>query len=229
MLATQDDLHALSSSFSKLLKRGFGKGPETCYAVLKGNKLYVYLRSFMTPAEEVLYGNHQNNLITEFRTSVIQSLSKELLQESSRLLGVQFESFYQDWNYDTNSGMLLLVSTNVKVDIKTEEMVSDGVYKVIRTVGARFHKLPVTLRTVPSPTNCYVVESKGILLPLEKLIYERGQTDLLLTQARNIKKGYWTHKSVFEEILNRSVEDIFMMWDYGENKHYLIIIFGRIN
>ncbi|MGI8387271.1 Na-translocating system protein MpsC family protein [Robertmurraya sp. P23] len=229
MLATQDDLHALSSSFSKLLKRGFGKGPETCFTVFKGNKLYVYIRNFMTPAEEILYNDHQNNLITEFRTSVIRSLSDELLQESSRLLGMPFHSFYQDWNYDTNSGMLLLVSNSVNLDLKTEEKGSDGVNKVIRKIGTQFHKIPVTLRTVPSPTNSYAVESKGVLLPLENFIYERGQMELLLTQARNVKKGYMTHKNIIEEALNRSIEDIFMMWDYVENKNYLIFIFGRIN
>jgi uncharacterized protein YbcI len=229
MLATQDDLHALSSSFSKLLKRGFGKGPQTCYAVLKGNKLYVYIRSFMTPAEEILYGNHQYNLIAKFRTSVIRTLSEEFLNESSKLLGVQFESFYQDWNYDTNSGLLLFVSNSVNVDTKTEEMGSEGINKVIRTVGARFHKLPVALRTVPSPTNSYTIELKGVLLPIENLLYERGETDLLLTQVRNIKKGYWVHKGIIEEALNRSIEDIFMMWDYVENKNYIIFIFGRIN
>jgi len=229
MLATQDDLHALSSSYSKLLKRGFGKGPETCFTVFKGNKLYVYIRNFMTPAEEILYKNQQNNLITEFRTSVIRSLSDELLQESSRLLGVPFHSWYQDWNYDTNSGMLLFVSNSVSFDLKTEDKGSDGVYSAIRAIGTQFHKMPVTLRTVPSPTNSYAVESKGVLLPLENFIYERGQMELLLTQANNVKKGYMTHKNMIEEALNRSIEDIFIMWDYVDDKNYLIIIFGRIN
>lgn len=229
MLATQDDLHTLSSTYSKLLKRGFGKGPETCFTVFKGNKLYVYIRSFMTPAEEILYYNDQNNLITEFRTSVIQSLSEELIQESSKLLGVPFHSFYQDWNYDTNTGMLLLVSNSDHLDLKTEEKGSEGVTKVIRTIGTQFHKLPVTLRTVPSPTNSYAVEAKGVLLPLENFIFERGQMDLLFTQARNVKKGYMTQKSFFEETLHRSIEDLFIMWDYVENKNYFIFIFGRIN
>lgn len=229
MIATQDDLHALSSSFSKLLKRGFGKGPETCFAVFKGNKLYVYIRNFMTPAEDILLADQQNNLTIEFRTAVIKSLSKELLQESSRLLGIQFQSFYQDWNYDTNSGLLLLVSPDLKQEIKLEEKVVDGVYKLIRTIGASYHKMPTVLRTVPSPSNFFAVESKEVLLPLESLIYERGQTDLLFTHARKIKKGYWQHKSLFEEVFNRSIEDIFILWDYVGNKKYIIFSFGKLN
>ncbi len=229
MLATQDDLHTLSSSYSKLLKKGFGKGPETCFTVFKGNKLYVYIRNFMTPAEEILYNDQQNNLITEFRTSVIRSISDELLQESSRLLGVPFHSFYQDWNYDTNSGMLLFVSNSVSFDLKTEDKGNEGVYNVIRTIGTQFHKIPVTLRTIPSPTNSYAVESKGVLLPLENFIYESGPMELLLTQARNVKEGYFTHKNMIEETLNRSIEDIFIMWDYVDDKNYIIFIFGRIN
>jgi uncharacterized protein YbcI len=229
MIATQDDLHALSSSFSKLLKRGFGKGPETCFAVFKGNKLYVNIRNFMTPAEEILLADHRDNLTIEFRTSVIRSLSIDLLQESSRLLGIQFQSFYQDWNYDTNSGLLLLVSNDFKQEVKLEDKVGDGVYKLIRSIGSSYHKIPTVLRTVPSPSNFFAVESKGVLLPLESLIYERGQTDLLFTHARKIKKGYWKHKGLFEEVFNRSIEDIFILWDYIGNKKYIIFSFGRMN
>ena len=229
MIATQDDLHALSSSFSKLLKRGFGKGPETCFAVFKGKKLYVYIRNFMTPAEEILLANHQENLTVEFRTTVISSLSKELLQESSKLLGVQFQSFYQDWNYDTNSGLLLLVSTDFKQEIKLEEKVAEGVSKLIRTIGSSYHKMPTVLRTVPSPSNFFAVESKEVLLPLESLIYERGQTDLLYTHARKIKRGYWENKGLFEGEFNRSIEDIFILWDYIGNKKYIVFSFGRMS
>lgn len=229
MIATQDDLHALSSSLSKLLKKGFGKGPETCFTVFKGNKLYVYVRNFMTPAEEILLAAHQENLTIEFRTSVIRSLSEVLLQESSRLLGVQFQSFYQDWNFDTNSGLLLLISNDLKQEIVKEDKVGDGLFKLIRTIGSSYHKIPKVLRIVPSPSNFFAIESKEVLLPLESLIYERGHTDLLLTHARKIKKGYWNHKDLFEEVFNRSIEDIFILWDYVGNKKYIIFSFGRMN
>jgi uncharacterized protein YbcI len=66
-------------------------------------------------------------------------------------------------------------------------------------------------------------------LPLESLIYERGQTDLLFTRARKIKKGYWEHKGLFEEVFNRPIEDIFILWDYVGNKKYIIFSFGRMN
>ncbi|MFC6601285.1 Na-translocating system protein MpsC family protein [Ectobacillus funiculus] len=85
MVATQEDLLSVSSSFSRIIKRGIGKGPEACYTVLKANRLYVYIRNFMTPAEEILTDKKEYNLVMKYRSSVIAALSDELLQEASQL------------------------------------------------------------------------------------------------------------------------------------------------
>lgn len=52
------------------------------------------------------------------------------------------------------------------------------------------------------------------MLPLDYLLSEQGNIDLLFTHAREIKKGYFQHRELFEDMFNRTIEDLFIMWDY---------------
>ena len=228
MVVTQEDLLSVSSSFSRIIKRGIGKGPEACYTVLKANRLYVYIRNFMTPAEEILTNKKEYNLVMRYRSSVIAALSDELLQEASQLLGIPFESFYQDWNYNTNSGILLLVNNDFNLDVKIDESFERKLFPLVRMVGSQLHKIPSELKVVKYTQNICAVEFKGIMLPLEHLLLEQGNIDLLLTHAAEIKKGYVRHRELFEEAFNGLIEDLFMMWDYKQNKSYLIFSFNKV-
>ncbi|MBM4763203.1 DUF2294 family protein [Bacillus sp. B15-48] len=45
---------SISSYISKLLRRTFGKGPQSCQTSIYINYLITYLRGFLSPIEEVL-------------------------------------------------------------------------------------------------------------------------------------------------------------------------------
>ncbi|MBU8914717.1 DUF2294 domain-containing protein [Bacillus sp. FJAT-29953] len=228
MVATQEDLLSVSSSFSRIIKQGVGKGPETCYSVLKENRLYIYIRNFKTPAEEVLTDKKEYNLVMRYRSSVISALSNELMQEASQLLKISFDSFHQDWNFHTNSGILLLVDNTFNPDVKIDEEFERKLYQTVRMVGSQLHKIPYNLKVVKYTQNICAIESQESKLPLEYLLLEQGQTDLLLTHTIEIKKGYFKKKELFEKIFNRSIQDIFLMWDCNHNKSYLIFNFNKV-
>ncbi|GAA3316775.1 hypothetical protein GCM10020331_013780 [Ectobacillus funiculus] len=103
-------------------------------------------------------------------------------------LGIPFESFYQDWNYNTNSGILLLVNNDFNPDVKIDESFERKLFPLVRMVGSQLHKIPSGLKVVKYTHNICVVESKEIMLPLEHLLLEQGNIDLLLTHAAEIKK-----------------------------------------
>lgn len=228
MVATQEDLASLSSIFSKIIKRGFGKGPETCYAVLRANRLYVYIGNFMTPAEEILTDKQEYNLVMKYRSTVITALSEELLREASYLLGNPFESLYQDWNYHSNSGILLLVNNSFNPDVKIDDSFERKLFQLVRLVGSKLHKIPSELKVVKYTHNICAIESNGVMDPLDYLLVEQGKSELLFTNAREIKKGYYQHRELFEELFNRSIEDLFIMWDFKKNRSYLIFIFNKV-
>jgi uncharacterized protein YbcI len=218
----------LSSTFSKLLKRRFGKGPETCNVILKGNRFYVYMRSFITPAEEVLIAQDKLELAVNFRSSIINAVTEEYLPEVSRVLGLSFDYFFHDWNFDRNTGILLLDNSQSDHEENIDNGLERNLYTLIENVGSSYYKKPAFLKVVKFTQNICALESKEVLLPLERLVYEKGNVELLLHQSWEIKKGYWENKEQFEVLFNRLIEDMFMMWDYKNNRNYLVFIFNKL-
>ncbi|MBM6616478.1 Na-translocating system protein MpsC family protein [Bacillus suaedaesalsae] len=229
MLGTQEDLVSLSSSFSKMLKRGFGKGPETCYTVLRGNRLFVYVRSFMTPAEEVLVKNNEIVLVARFRSAVIDSLSELLLEEASKGLSMNFDSLSNDWNYHTNSGIMVMeLKDSLDYEDSTNNRLKENVLQLFQSVGSQMHKMPHDLKIVKFTHNICAIEVSSVMFPLAFLLYDNGNIDLLISHSLYIKNEYMKQKQLFEEAFNRSIEELFITWDFNHNKSYFIFGFERI-
>jgi uncharacterized protein YbcI len=225
----QENLVNLSSTFSKLLKRRFGKGPETCNAFLKGNRFYVYMRNFITPAEEVLVSDGQLELAVHFRSAVINAVAKEFIPEVSEIVGMNFDSFLHDWNYDKNTGILLFEHTYSSHEERIDNSFGSSLFNLIEGVGSRYHKKPAILKIAKFTQNICVIESRDVLLPLERIVYGKGKVDLLFNQACEIKNGYWKNKEQLEGLFNRLIEDMFIMWDYKNNRNYLVFIFNKLH
>jgi uncharacterized protein YbcI len=218
----------LSSTFSKLRKRSFGKGPETCTVILKGNRFYVYMRNFITPAEEVLIKQDKLELAMNFRSSIINAVTENYLPEVSKVLGVSFDYFFHDWNYEKNTGILLLDHSQSGYEENLDNTFKNNLFTLIENVGSSYYKKPASLKVIKFTQNICAIESTEVLLPLERLVYEKGSYELLLHQAREIKNGYWKNKEQFEGIFTRLIEDMFMMWDYKNNRNYLVFIFNKL-
>jgi uncharacterized protein YbcI len=227
--SNQENLVYLSSKFSKLLKRRFGKGPEACNVFLKGNRFYVYMRQFITPAEDVLMNQGQLELAHNFRSTVMNSVTQEFIPEVSKILGISFDYFFHDWNYDKNTGILLLDQAQSNHEENIDNSFQTSLFHLIENVGSKYTKKPASSKIVKFTQNICATESKDVLLPLEKLAYEKGNVDLLLHHAWNIKDGYWKNKEQFESLFGRLIEDMFIMWDYKNNRNYLVFIFNKLD
>ncbi|KAA9022617.1 Na-translocating system protein MpsC family protein [Niallia endozanthoxylica] len=223
---TQENMQYLSSKLSKQLKRRFGKGPETCYVMQKGKRFYVYMRNFIIPAEEVLINSNELNLATNFRSTVINTVVKDFIPEVEKVLGNLYEYFRSDWDYERNTGILLF-EINDMVEEQIEVSFEKSLLKLLDEIGSKTHKKATCLKIVSYSQNICTIESKGVLLQLERFVYQKGDFDLLLHQAREIKKEYMNCKHLFEDIFNRSIEDIFIIWDYEKDRNDIVFIFNK--
>lgn len=225
--ATQDHMLHLSSTLSKLLKRRFGKGPETCYVNGDEEKKYIFMRNFITPAEEVLLGNKQWEFAIHFRTAIIEAVIKEFSFEISKTLDQTYTNFYHDWNYEKNTGMILLVNGKANAEERLPLGTKNGILAMIDKIGSHFHKSPENLTILKYAPSICIIEADGIMAPLENLVYQMGNMNLLYRYSESAKKGYFEHKLSLEDVFNRIIEDIFIMWDYQNDKSFLVFTFRK--
>lgn len=186
------------------------------------------MRNFITPAEEVLIKQKKVELAMDFRSAIIDAVTEEYLPEVSKVLGISFDSFFHDWNYDRNTGILLLDNSQSDHEENIDNSFESNLFTLIESVRSSYYKKPASLKVVKFTQNICAIESKEVLLPLERIVYEKGNVELLLHQAWEIKKGYWRNKELFECLFNRMIEDMFIMWDYKKNRNYLVFIFNKL-
>jgi uncharacterized protein YbcI len=225
--ATQDELLYLSSKFSKILKSKFGKGPETCYVVFKENRLFIYISNFMTAAEEVLVKNDQVNLANKFRTAVINLICKEFLPEATKVMDLPFQTFYHDWNYGTNKGIIIIEPRHIQSDASNDISFSEhDLFKLMNQVSAKIHKVPEGYKLVKWNQNVCIVECRGVLLSMDRYLYQQGLTDILVEHSREMKMYYLNRKELFENVFNREIDDLFITWDYEQDKNFIVFNFS---
>ncbi|MCM3442618.1 Na-translocating system protein MpsC family protein [Metabacillus halosaccharovorans] len=219
----QEDLLLLSSTLSKILKRRFGKGPEMCFVTLHSDRIIAFIRKYITPAEEVLLKNDNVNLVYKFRSAVMEDVVDEFIGEVKDSLGMSFDSYFEDWNFNRNTGMLILENSHSRNWITTDihPALKEKLFEGISVVNNEIYKAPTSMEIIKINQNMYAVECRDTLIQMEKILYNKGYFGLLQERSNDIKNSYFLHKGKFDSIFETRVEDIFLFWDYKNDRSYM--------
>ncbi|WP_134702089.1 Na-translocating system protein MpsC family protein [Ammoniphilus sp. YIM 78166] len=217
----------ISSFTSKLLRKNFGRGPESCQAFLNERFLIFYIQGFLSPMETILLEHSNADNIDISRSIVMNSVLAQL----KGILELEFEQdileFYHDWNYNKNTGMITVVF---------EEPVTSGDELMIlfperSSLILETERITAMVQKIPDMTEAYrispklfLVMRKGILIPLEKALIAKGFHQTLLVTKDDLEKAYCYNEGRFEEILKQPIADIFLDWNLNEDKSVMCFV-----
>lgn len=220
----QSKLDYISSYISKLLRRKFGRGPQSCQTTLNRNHLVAYIRGFVSPMEDVLIKQGQNQYVDKARNFIINHLLEELKGVVQVYLEVNVEEYYQDWNFPNNSGTLIFVlekeitQTAFEVNIDPQKLELE-----IARLSKLVEKVPDEIHVYPISSSIYLVERKGILIQIEKALISKGFQEELRYTKDDLEKEYFHHDDRFDGIFHKPVKDIFIDWNFKEDKSMMAI------
>ncbi|WP_160725406.1 Na-translocating system protein MpsC family protein [Bacillus sp. USDA818B3_A] len=224
----QQKLMDISSLTSKLLRKNFGRGPESCYAYANGRYLVFYIRGFMSPMESVLidHGNADN---VDISRNIVM---KTVLDQLKGIIELEFErdieSFYHDWNYPQNTGMIA-IQFEADVIKSGDQDSSDSI--ALRTLIDEVDRISILVQKKPDKTDAfyispkmYLVKREGILIQIEKALILKGYEQTLLVTKDELEKSYLHRDGRFEEIFRNPVADIFVDWDFNEDRSIICFV-----
>jgi uncharacterized protein YbcI len=218
----QEDLVFFSSLLSKRLKQKFGKGPETCFASSKDDLLSIHIKKFKTAAEEVLVEKDDLKLAIQFRSSILNAILDDFMEEVKENYQLEIESAFHDWNYTSDSGIILFKIREHKSKEIDFHIENNKIIKTLQSVTSNIHKVPTHCRLVRLNVNLYLIECSEIMLDIEKVLYKNGYEDILIDRSNAIKKSYAQNIHLFESAFERMVESLFIMWDYENDKGLIV-------
>lgn len=225
----QDIVNSISSFTSKVLRKNFGRGPQLCQSTLCDRYLVIYIKGFISPMEEVLIKQGHSNQVDKARTVIINHVIEELKGVVEISLNRDVDEYYHDWNFPNNSGILMFV---LDEKVGSECMSVDYViFKQLESEIARIsllvEKVPNEIHIYPLSNNLYLIEREGILIQIEKSLIQKGFADELKMTKDELEKNYFHRNSKFEEIFQAGVKDVFIDWNFKEDKSFMAIIIGH--
>jgi uncharacterized protein YbcI len=217
----QEKLMNISSLLSKLLRKNFGRGPDSCHAFAKDHFLVFYIRGFLSTLENVLieYENIDNIKISR------NIIMDKILLELKEILELDFQTVvafsYHDWNYLKNTGIITVVFDQEAPPFESEAVkfkeYKDTIDEVER-LSILIQKKPDKIEVVEITSRLFLVIREGILVPIEKTLIQKGQEKTLLLAKDELEKIYFHQEGNFDLIFNRSIVDIFVHWNIKEDR-----------
>lgn len=222
----QQKLLDTSSLTSKMLRKCFGRGPETCFAYAKGPFLVFYIRGFLSPLESTLLAAGNSDQVEISRDIVM----RKFLHELKGIVELEFqqdvESFYHDWNYPQNTGMIAIEFAG---EITPQQEYDETID--LKPLINEVERISILVQKKPEKTEAFMISPKvllvkrdGILIKIEKKLIEKGYGQTLMVTKDELEKSYLHRNGHFEELLGSPVKDIFVDWDFHEDQSMICFI-----
>ncbi|MCM3412278.1 Na-translocating system protein MpsC family protein [Metabacillus litoralis] len=222
----QDILNTISSFTSKALRKNFGRGPQSCQSTLCDKYLVTYIRGFISPMEEVLVQQGQRNHVEKARTVIINHILEELKGVVKVSLDRDVEDYYHDWNFPNNSGVIIFIlDEKVTEEYSLRQDVNlNKLEKEVSRISYLVQKVPDQIHVYPLSDSIYLIERKGILIPIEKSLVQKGFMEELKITKDELEKSYFHRYGKFGDIFQSPVKDIFMDWNFKEDKSFMVFV-----
>ena len=214
----------ISSYISKLLRKNFGRGPRSCHTSISSHYLVTYIGGFLSPMEDVLLQQGQNKYVDYARNVIITHLMDEIKGVIQITFDVEVEEYYHDWNFPNNSGILIFVldteaGQRIKPDIDIQRLELE-----VGRISLLVEKVPDKINIYSISPSIFLIERRGILIQIEKALIDKGFENELRFTKDELEKSYFHRYGRFEDIFHKSVRDIFIDWNFKEDKSIMAFI-----
>lgn len=215
----------MSSFVGKLLRDNFGKGPSSVYVSIKEPFITMHLREFLSPMERVLMAQKKDVKVEEIRDLLMNELLPEIKATLQATHNLKVSELYYDWSLHNRSGIILGVieSADPSGDMLENYPNKDAIHREIEQVSKQAEKLPEAVDSCYLNDRTLIVKREGILVRIEKELIRGGFIEPLKLTKRHLEKSL-LETGDFNDMLNAEILDIFVDWDFVEDKSYIVFI-----
>lgn len=209
---------------SKLLRNRFGKGPESVHISLSGRCIIFHLRNFISPVEEFLLSQEEEQAFRYTRELIMKSMLPELKTFLNEQLHLEVTDLYYDWGLHNASGVIagLFGSSWMETeDYEGKSQIHDQVMKVTDEV----QKTPAFIDSWWIHPRLLIIFRKGITILLEKELIDMGYENILKTSKRKLEKRLLEQHVDLEGILHKKLIDLYADWNFERDQSMVVYLF----
>lgn len=215
----------LSSEIGRLLRKHFGKGPESIFVTIASPYVIIYLRQFLSPIENMLLEDDHTLTVEEIRDKMMRKLNNKIIEIIHSVTGLPIKEFYYDWSFQNGSGLLVGVEEKAEKFFEYNYPNRCEVETLVAKISAEAEKHPDVTYSHMLNERTFVVIREGILVKIEEQLIELGFEEALTLAKRKLeKKLLFQDKSLFQYHLQKDITEIFVSWDFTLDKSIIVFI-----
>ncbi|WP_339148706.1 MULTISPECIES: Na-translocating system protein MpsC family protein [unclassified Sutcliffiella] len=215
----------LSSEIGRLLRKHFGKGPESIFVTIASPYVIIYLRQFLSPIENMLLEDDHTLTVEEIRDKMMRKLNNKIIETIHSVTGLPIKEFYYDWSFQNGSGLLVGVVEKAEKFFEYNYPNRCEVETLVAKISAEAEKHPDVTYSHMLNERTFVVIREGILVKIEEQLIELGFEEALTLAKRKLeKKLLFQEKALFQYHLQKDITEIFVSWDFILDKSIIVFI-----
>lgn len=217
----------IASHIGKMLRDAFGKGPQSIYVSIERPFIVIYLRNFLTPTEKILLNQGQLYAIQHTRDVVMSSLIPEIKAYLLLLTGMDSLEFYYDWELGNHSGVFVGFQSDqaaLSSDMQKTYAGSEELHHEIELMSRRIQKKPDYIHSCMINKRTLLVVRTGNLIDLSKELIRLRDEEHLKQALNQLEKKYLRNNSYVEQVLNTKVVDVFVDWNFEQDRSVIVFI-----
>lgn len=229
--STEEKQKELASYTGRLLRDSFGKGPEAAYVTIGESHVLISLKGFMSPIEQQLLEDQGKEAVHVLRESMMKKIVPEVRKYAEELTGGSLNEFFYDWDMESRTGILVgLQPEAYQQSQKASEALQqkyrhrEKIEQTIRDITESAERQPDHVASVRADKRTILVMRTGILVSIEKQLIEMGYERTLRIAKRELEKGMFHKQDLFADILGVPVRDIFVDWDFDNDKSMVVLV-----
>lgn len=207
----------------------FGKGPQTIHVTYMPPFITMHLQGFLAPMEEILLHQNQHTQLEQLRKQMMIKVLPIIQQIIEEETSETVQEFYYDWNVrqtEKCTGMiwgLFDASQHQKESFFWPSELNKAMFQQQLTdFSKKAQKEPKETNLFWLHDRLLVVERKGVFVEIEKAFIKQGYIETLKGIKRPLEKQP-SVKYVLENLLQRSIQEAFVDWNFPEDKEYLFL------
>ena len=216
----------ISGYIGRLFRETFGRGPKSVLVTFGQSLVAIYLNGFLSPLERILLDERQEETIWSTRDTLMQRLIPEIKANLASLTNQSIEKIYYDWNLNNKSGILIATAVQERAFGECEDL-----FHTHPTFKENILRLSKSTQKVPDWAAAYrlspelvVLHREGVIAPIERELIQLGRAATVHLKAakRHLEKRYLQSNVLIETLLNKSVQDIFVDWDFDNDQNWTV-------
>lgn len=202
----------------------FGEKADRIQVTYTPPFLIIHLKGFLLPSEKIFLERGQTEKVLETRDILIQSVKPTLLEEIQQFTEIPLVDLYADWNLHRQTGLLIIKMETGQASYPLPETVNEeALHEIVLMNSMRSQRKPDEINFYWLSHQVLLVERIGILVDIEEQLLKNGLQEELRLAKLPLERRILSLFNL-EAHLNRQIEDLFVDWDFSQDRSYMVFI-----